>query len=618
MIFNKIWVKDFTGKDLYADFLSEFTVDENKKTVLSVTCDNSFAVWLNGELVFFGQCSDYQDSKEYYEKDVSEYCKKENKMVITVHHEGESNQSYIKGEPFVAFKVLNGEETVCESGETVRCKRNEFFESGRCKKITGQYGYGFFYDATSRPDDAYSSSEITGQVDARKKQIKNLEIRESESSIIEKRENDYLIDLGREKVGFIEFDIDFDCVRPINISFGERLINGELLYKFRDINYTISYKGKKGKNTFIYPFRRIAARYLKVDDVNVKINSIGVRAVEYPFDKIERRFDDPLFQKIYDVGCYTLKCCMHEHYEDCPLREQALYAFDGRNQMLAGYYAFKNPEVQRYNLVLMSRGLRKDGLLDLCFPAEINYPIPFFSLIYPIAVYEYVEHTADFSILGEVGSVIKTIMSTFDKRKRENGLIPRFEKPFWNFYEWSDSSDGDDVWRNDKTEYGNVYELILNCAYVYALNACEKLFNVSTNADITLTAIKDYFYDKNKGVYKLSTQNDKYSQLGNAFACMVGLGTKELCEKIINDKNMIPITLSALPFLYDVLLKVDVKFKKYILNDIKQKYGYMLESGATTFWEVLDVGDNPVWSLCHGWSAMPVYYLTELTKGVEN
>ena len=116
----------------------------------------------------------------------------------------------------------------------------------------------------------------------------------------------------------------------------------------------------------------------------------------------------------------------------------------------------------------------------------------------------------------------------------------------------------------------------------------------------------------------MSTQNDKYSQLGNAFACMVGLGTKELCEKIVNDKNMIPITLSALPFLYDGLLKVDVKFKKYILDDIKQKYGYMLKNGATTFWEVLDIGNNPVWSLCHGWSAMPVYYLTKLTKGVEN
>lgn len=33
---------------------------------------------------------------------------------------------------------------------------------------------------------------------------------------------------------------------------------------------------------------------------------------------------------------------MHEHYEDYPWREQALYAFDSRNQALYGYYAFGN------------------------------------------------------------------------------------------------------------------------------------------------------------------------------------------------------------------------------------------------------------------------------------
>ena len=33
---------------------------------------------------------------------------------------------------------------------------------------------------------------------------------------------------------------------------------------------------------------------------------------------------------------------MMEHYVDTPWREQCLYAFDARNQMLCGYYAFEN------------------------------------------------------------------------------------------------------------------------------------------------------------------------------------------------------------------------------------------------------------------------------------
>ena len=52
--------------------------------------------------------------------------------------------------------------------------------------------------------------------------------------------------------------------------------------------------------------------------------------------------------------------------------------------MLAGYFAFKdgNREMARASLDLISRGVRPDGLLSLCFPAGRDYPIPFYTLAY--------------------------------------------------------------------------------------------------------------------------------------------------------------------------------------------------------------------------------------------
>ena len=42
----------------------------------------------------------------------------------------------------------------------------------------------------------------------------------------------------------------------------------------------------------------------------------------------------------------------------------------------------------------------------------------------------------------------------------------------------------------------------------------------------------------------------------------------------------------------------------------KEKYKYMLDHDATSFWETIggekDFGGAG--SLCHGWSAMPIYY----------
>ncbi len=63
---------------------------------------------------------------------------------------------------------------------------------------------------------------------------------------------------------------------------------------------------------------------------------------------------------------------MHEHYENCPWREQALYNMDSRNAMLFTYIAFNDYKFARSNLTLMANGLLDDGLLNICFPSGID------------------------------------------------------------------------------------------------------------------------------------------------------------------------------------------------------------------------------------------------------
>ena len=71
-----------------------------------------------------------------------------------------------------------------------------------------------------------------------------------------------------------------------------------------------------------------------------------------------------------------------EHYVDTPWREQCLYAFDSRNQMLCGYYVFENgnAEYARGNLKLIAEDRRADGLLSICTPCGTDLTIPAFSL----------------------------------------------------------------------------------------------------------------------------------------------------------------------------------------------------------------------------------------------
>ena len=122
------------------------------------------------------------------------------------------------------------------------------------------------------------------------------------------------------------------------------------------------------------------------------------------------------------------------------------------------------------------------------------------------------------------------------------------------------------------------------------------------------------FYNKDKGLFVIREGKEEYSELVNAFAILCGVAkgdvAKEIAEKLASENDMIECTLSMRCFKYDALLAVDKeKYKDFILSDIDIRYKRMLDAGATSFWETeLGADDINAGSLCHGWSAMPIYY----------
>ena len=65
---------------------------------------------------------------------------------------------------------------------------------------------------------------------------------------------------------------------------------------------------------------------------------------------------------------------------------------------------------------------------------------------------------------------------------------------------------------------------------------------------------------------------------------------------------------------FKALLGFKGKYEELVLNDIRARYKKMLDAGATSFWET-EKGEadfDNAGSLCHGWSAIPVYYFNKL------
>lgn len=616
---TKIWDGNVTDSDRYLTFKGKFAAGDGK-TVLYVACDSVFTCRINGRIVAFGACQNYPFATPYRTFDVTDEAKRGGELEITVWHQGLDSQTGMNLDAFVAFRLAAGGVTLLASGKNISCAVVTGYENGRCKRITSQLGYGYAYDLTREGQEVYAPATEYGEVTAYEWEID----REKADQVLfppapatlTKTDFGYSSDLGKETVGYLHFEADCDRETELTITYGEHLTDGRVARIIGDRDFSVTIKCRKGKNVFDGLFRRFAGRHIEAVGEGATVTSLTLIPVERATTKKVRKFDDSDFQKIYDVSVYTLLCSMHDHYEDCPWREQALYTLDSRNQMLCGYYAFDGFAFQRQNLLLIAKGLY-DGLLTLCFPMRGgNHAIPFFSLIYPVQVAEYIRYSGDKAILAEVGDVIKTIMKTFSARVESNGLIASFPYPYWNFYEWSDGSGNDaDLSRTESDPFVKRYDTILSSAYVLAARACDEIFGTTTDVKATVRGIREVLFDDNRGVYPLGSADSRSSVLCNAIAILAGAGDEKLAEKIVSDDTLIPVTLSMNTYFYDALLSFGDKYRDFILADIKGKYLHMLDKGATTFWETeLGAADfDGAGSLCHGWSAIPVYYLCLLS-----
>lgn len=609
-----IWINKEITPDQYGEFLDSFEY-QSGEIILNISADSIFAVYLNNELVNFSQCSDYPNYKLYDSFDLTSKVKKGiNNIKIQVWYLGTDTQCYKVSEPGLIYEIINNKNIVAYSSEKTLSRQMNEYENNYKKTITVQLGYSFKFNLNKISNDYEKSALISKTLDLSLRKQKALYLDNQSDFKIVKADSSIIIDLGEEHAGFVDFNIVSPICQNITIAYGEHLKDGHVprIISTRDFSFEIY--TKIGENRYLNPFRRIGARYIEIFfEQKIEVKKFVIRNVLYPIEKIEKNFNDELVNKIYETSIKTLRLCMHEHYEDCPWREQCLYNLDSRNQMMCGYYVFKNTEYPRSNLVLMSKGLRPDGLLSLCFPAGLDLPIPLFSLAYFQQVYEYVQFTKDFALINEIKDTLLKIKNTFINRIDNNNLIPAFAEPeIWNFTEWQAGLDGND---QDYQTGKRKYDLCLNAYFVYTIEMFNKLIPEESfdTSEIKKSIVKT-FYDKKEQMFKISNNSGTFSQLGNSLAILAGLEVPELRNKIMECKNMIPATLSTKAFVYDSLMDNKNEHKQFIIDDILKTYKYMLDNGATSFWEtILGAEDfDGAGSLCHGWSAIPIIYFNKL------
>lgn len=673
-----IWLNRVPEVNCYLQFRQSFVPEREAPLTLCISAEGQYAVFLDGKYLPSTQYPDFPHYKSVQTVEIAPpFSGGTHTLEIQVHYPGADTSVSRKEPPGLRFAVRQGNRILAVSGSTTLARQMPGYRSGAIANITGQLGVGFSWEGgdaepwrnavvVEKPCDLVARPVPELQIGTCREarlvsqgiffghtsdlqQYAALAFRErwqmakkpeeilpSEEGIcLSAGEGDgiYLIlDLGEETVGYLELDAVCPADTRVDVGFGEHLDDLRVRTDVGGRHFTVVWTAGTERRRFVHRFLRLGCRYLQLffHSREVTVYRAGLQPVSYPV-RAQGQFhsSDHLFNQIFAVSSNTLRCCLHEHYEDCPWREQALYAFDSRNQMLAGYYAFGEFRQPRANLRLLALSQREDGLLELCAPARVSVDIPSFSLIFLVALEEYCRYSGDIAFGREMMPVAAKILQIFHAHM-DGGRMGNFPEPqYWNFYEWRPLLDGGSLDREENLT--SSADCPLQLFYLLGLQRMERLCGyLNLPAPGLAEEIRmvtdgvEQFWDERAGAYASFLRQGQllqYAELVQALALYTGACPPErrdsLCEKLLSGE-LIPVTLSASIFKYEALLRQSGRYAAQVFEEIAGKWGKMLYQGATTFWETEDGSDDfdRAGSLCHGWSSVPAYIFGAYLLGV--
>ena len=440
-----------------------------------------------------------------------------------------------------------------------------------------------------------------------------------------------IFDTGREHVGLIDLDICVPDGAVIDISHGEHLEDGRVRALTGPRNFTDRLIGSGKRFRMIYPHRRIGARYIELHVTNCRHGEVvlyyaGLTPLELPLPaRAGFSSEDRLLDRINEISVDTLKLCMHEHYEDSPWREQALYPYDSRNQILYGYYVWGNYDFARASLDLLGRNFDGERYLELTSPGYSTLTIPVFTMVWICELYEYHLFSGSDELsrkyLGQIDRIIDTALA--------NGIAgisglyhPGNDSKIWNFSEWNGQLSA--LKEHPQAPYNiYLYEAMIAAAKLHDMlgSRKRKIFLEEQAATLGKTLEKMFFNRKLHYYTAAAGKEDEGYEHIQAIMLANDLVPENRCQTLwekLGSGELCSIDLSALYYLVTGMMKGSRESRRYLLSKLRQILEPVVLSGATSLWETRHGASdfNYAGSLCHGWSSVMPYFCGSCILGV--
>jgi alpha-L-rhamnosidase len=427
-------------------------------------------------------------------------------------------------------------------------------------------------------------------------------------------------DLGRIRIGALELDLSTEAAAVVRVGYAERISPDGRVAPVSPLSTgptrLIQHFELGAGRHLIEPLQSLGGRWLEVhiSDPGARVHRAAFRDRDLLGEPVGTfACDDDLLERIWEVGVETLRSATEDSVVDS-VRERAEWLGDIAGALEITAVSHGNFAAIRRALVHAAATARPDGIVAGCTPGDLIY-VSTFAAGWVTGCLRYAELGGDLALLEDLFGASCANLSGILALIDQDGGTSRLP---WSFVDWgyAPAVDGLDFaallhiraaclswleWRA-LIQSTDAVDLVEKChefdRLVQRLIAPRSASELGFHA----TVLASRFGLREAG----ATADHVVRHIGNAFPFAED-GPRLRSPLQVSPGVVTPYFLNfALPVLFEAGRTDEA------LEFIRTGWGWMLESGATTWWEVFD--DR--WSQCHVWSGGPTWLLTRYLLGI--
>lgn len=436
-----------------------------------------------------------------------------------------------------------------------------------------------------------------------------------------------IIDFGDVYVGSPEFTLFAPEGTLMEVYGFENMYQGEIDFTV-GLNNSLRYICREGWQSYRSMVRmgmRFAVITFRDCTGEIRIRDFHLRHSTYPPGLMGKfSCNDQLLNKIWDMCYHTHVLCNEDSFTDSPTYEQAFWIGDAGISSLVHAYLFCDYEYIRHNIRLAVSARENTELFNALTPTDWNTSIPLWTMNWMISIEDYYNCTADTAFIKEIYPEVEKTLLHYAKFVREDGS---FLINAWNMVDWADM---------DIHNYGVVTAQEGVLAHCFEIGIClaeaagiEKKALFAQCRDKMLYHIDTALWDSGRKMFldgwapgygKSKTVSIQTHALLYLYNAITDHNKKKIVEAYL-EKRPSAFVLEGSPFMLHYLYEIKARKGgiQQVLNDIKVKWGRMLDYDSTTCWEVFPgfYEVSRTRSYCHSWSASPAYFMIRYLLGIE-